>query len=273
MNNMITALPRPFSLLLYIAIVFGLSWPFMFIPFFREGFVWRLASHCTAMMMVTVGTVICARYVFKDGFGDAGWSWGRPVHHLTAFAIPAANWLLPAAIDLATGSGSVGQPMTDLRFMFAMGLLVIPLIPAFGEELGWRGYMLPHIARRMSTRKAVVLHGIIWFVWHWPVMISAAGAVTQASGFGIYTSILLIIGVGSIPIILDSVVFAYVWMWSRSIWTVTLLHAAHDGFRDSLMMLIDSGSFSEIAIVVPVVLGAFLLWKGDWSELKKASRA
>ncbi len=54
-------------------------------------------------------------------------------------------------------------------------LLIAPFIngiPTFGEEFGWRGYLQPKLMDLgTGPRRAVVLTGLIWGVWHWPVIL------------------------------------------------------------------------------------------------------
>jgi membrane protease YdiL (CAAX protease family) len=52
-------------------------------------------------------------------------------------------------------------------------LLIAPLvngIPTFGEEFGWRGYLQPKLMA-LGPRRAMALIGLIWGVWHWPVIL------------------------------------------------------------------------------------------------------
>ncbi len=44
---------------------------------------------------------------------------------------------------------------------------------ALGEEVGWRGAMLPRLKERFGRRVGWLLGGVIWGVWHWPVIILA----------------------------------------------------------------------------------------------------
>lgn len=43
-------------------------------------------------------------------------------------------------------------------------------IATFGEEFGWRGYLLPKLLP-LGGRRAVVVVGVIWGVWHWPIIL------------------------------------------------------------------------------------------------------
>ena len=69
---------RSFSLVIYLLIVFGLSWPFQIASALWAGgnILPTYVLNISSMIMVTVGTYIAGRYIFRDGFAGAGWSWG-----------------------------------------------------------------------------------------------------------------------------------------------------------------------------------------------------
>lgn len=55
----------------------------------------------------------------------------------------------------------------------AQAVLLAPIlnsVATFGEEFGWRGYLQPKLLH-LGTRRALVLTGAIWGVWHWPVIL------------------------------------------------------------------------------------------------------
>ena len=58
-------------------------------------------------------------------------------------------------------------------------MLVPFLFGPFGEEFGWRGFLLPRFVRRFSVLPACLTVGITWAVWHWPL---AYQAIVQAPG-------------------------------------------------------------------------------------------
>ena len=47
---------------------------------------------------------------------------------------------------------------------------VINIVPTFGEEWGWRGYLMPKLATRLSIVPTMLVTGIIWGLWHAPVV-------------------------------------------------------------------------------------------------------
>ena len=48
------------------------------------------------------------------------------------------------------------------------GIINLPF--ALGEELGWRGYLLPHLCQSMSIHRAILFSGAIWGLWHAPMI-------------------------------------------------------------------------------------------------------
>ena len=67
--------------------------------------------------------------------------------------------------------------VTVRSYILQNGLLAVTLapiinaIPALGEEAGWRGYMMPRLKERFGLLNGRLLGGIIWGVWHWPLML------------------------------------------------------------------------------------------------------
>ncbi|GAB7095789.1 type II CAAX endopeptidase family protein [Halolamina litorea] len=73
------------------------------------------------------------------------------------------------------------DPMLLAVVQIVSALTIAPLINAlfaFGEEFGWRTYLLPKLYP-LGRRRAIVLSGVIWGVWHWPII-----AMGYNYGFG-----------------------------------------------------------------------------------------
>ena len=80
--------------------------------------------------------------------------------------------LLPSLLALITGIATadalfIAVPFTGYLLLFGMQLLTSGL----GEEVGWRGYMLPRLLARNNSEKTLWISGLIWAVWHYPFVI------------------------------------------------------------------------------------------------------
>jgi membrane protease YdiL (CAAX protease family) len=106
-----------------------------------------------------------------------------PRLYLFALAyMPAIRLAAAAAHRLATGSWpAFGE--TSIFSMFA-GILVSTWMQA-GEEVGWRGFLLPRLSDRVGPEAASLLVGIIWAVWHVPLFL-IPGTGSDGQSFPIY---------------------------------------------------------------------------------------
>ena len=259
---------RPFSLTIYLLIVFAMSWPFQ-IAYAIWGTT-PTASYLLSsisMVMVTVGTFIAGRYVFRDGFKNAGWSWGKPAHYLWTFGLALFIFAVPTLLESVLGLRVLPAEISVIAIVgnFLLRFL-LTLIPGFGEEFGWRGYMLPHLAKRYSTRKAVLIHAFIWWAWHLPVVFTIG--IREGIGASVGESILLITLITLIPSMMNAVIFAYVWTTAKSLAVSSVYHSAYDEVRDAIEKSIGFGPLVNIwEMAVTTLLCAFLLWKGNWKPL------
>lgn len=104
----------------------------------------------------------------------------------------------------------IGIPKLNLPFSKVLLILIL----AFFEEIGWRGYALPLLLKKTSFTTASLVVGVIWAVWHFPGYLVNFGAPND------------------IPFILFCVwviasSFIFTWLYIKSkgnIWTAVLLH-------------------------------------------------
>lgn len=108
---------------------------------------------------------------------------------LFVLRFPAAWWLVALAVPLLPQwsgvylwSAAFDEPLHFASFTKWLGsFLTLTLINALfsiGEELGWRGFMLPRMLARHSWVKAALLTGLLWSVWHFPLWGRAYHAVS-----------------------------------------------------------------------------------------------
>lgn len=262
---------RQFSWIVYLFIVIILSWPFQ---------IWYVLKSTTmtdkylfssiAMVMVSVATIAADRFLYRSGFSRSGWKWGKPVHYMAVLLFALLIWLAPVlaeqklGINEFAGEIAVGSILLNFMIRFAG-----TLIPAFGEEFGWRGYLLPHLITKYGAKRAVILHAFIWWFWHLPVL-AGMGWTTNLAGEDPYINMTIVLIGSLIPSMMHAVIFAYIWAKSESILVVTIYHAAFDEVRDALENSIGFGPLVNYwQMVVIIITGALLLWKVQWKHLLK----
>ncbi|MFC7196537.1 CPBP family intramembrane glutamic endopeptidase [Halosimplex aquaticum] len=79
---------------------------------------------------------------------------------------------LLATIEAETGREIPLSPTAFLGVQLVQAVVAAPLLNSlatFGEEFGWRAYLLPKLAPLGWTR-ALLAHGVVWGMWHWPVI-------------------------------------------------------------------------------------------------------
>lgn len=138
------------------------------------------------------------------------------------------------------------NPWAILPVIFIGGLLGGPL----NEEIGWRGFALPYLQRRMSPLMATLLLGVVWGAWHVPLFFLPN--TTQ-------------IGQPLLPFLAGILAnsFYYTWVYNRtggSVLSAILLHAAFNtssGYVPALP--------SEWGAVAAMAAGAALVVLADRS--------
>ena len=104
-------------------------------------------------------------------------------------------------------------------------LTYAPLINMFlavGEEAGWRGFLYPQLKARFGKRRGWLIGGIIWGVWHWPVIwLIGYEYGTDYAGFPIVGMLVFCIFTIVGGILCD-------WLYEKSgcIWIPSVFHGA-----------------------------------------------
>lgn len=127
---------------------------------------------------------LLTRMVTKEGFADSylGLNFkGNAKYYAASVWVKLAEVALCCLLVWMIFGGGLGFseafPFDNMNtragaFLFQLSAAIIIFFPAFGEEWGWRGYLMPKLTKIMGRPAAVVVGGVIWGLWHAPLTIS-----------------------------------------------------------------------------------------------------
>ncbi len=270
---------HPISTFLLVTLLFSSVFYFLII---RSGHMGRGWGGYVAGLMWSPGfaALLTCRLLGRD-LTTIGWSWGTGRYETTAYFIPLAYsaiiygfvWLTGlgeffnkdfiAKVTQSFGLGALPDWLSIfLYFLFTATFAVIrDTATVIGEEIGWRGFLVPELAKNRSFAATATLSGLIWAVWHYPIVLFADYKSDTPVWF--YLPVLTIM----LPFL------TFVWTWLRlksgSIWPCVILHASHNTFIQSFFdpLTVHNKTTNYVAnefgagILVLSLLMAFYFWR------------
>jgi uncharacterized protein len=166
------------------------------------------------MFFPGISALIVRKFINKECFKDPMMKFGSwkpylqaslfiPFLYIIIYAITGLFY--PPDFTLKTFLTWVGieempfDPSLFILVFFIITLTVAPVInfiPAFGEEFGWRGYLLPKLLP-LGREKALVISGIVWGLWHLPFvfLIGYESYPDKIVGGLIFTALITLLGI------------------------------------------------------------------------------
>ncbi len=157
---------------------------------------------------------------FGWGLGQVRWLfWGAIIPILAGLLMFGPAW----SAGVAPIDGAKLSKILSLGFIpyFLVGL-GFSCFAAMGEEVGWRGLLVPELARCMGFPGVALVSGAIWTVWHLPLIV-----------FGSYHgqgSVWLSIAAFVPFVMVSGIAQAWLRLASGSVWGSVLMHGSANYF-------------------------------------------
>lgn len=162
----------------------------------------------------------------------------------TTFAGFAAQ--LESALPPGTPLPPVGVVVFAQLAMLPVGALFNSFF-AFGEELGWRGWLLPAL-RPLGTWPALILSGVIWGFWHSPVIL-----LGYNFGRTDVTGVLFMIG----GCVAWGILLGWLRLRSASVWPAVIAHGSLNAAGG--MILLFAAAQPDLALAGPLGVAAWIV--------------
>ncbi len=274
------------SILWFILISFSIAWVLFLLPLLvgtpgsnlRQSI--SLVCWTAAMWAPGLAAIIATRVIDKEPLGTLN------LRHLGERKMYLWAWLLPIFLTVTaglltwlSGVGKLDLQFTAIRQAMAQAgspqisplliiglqmLIALTVGPLFntlfglGEELGWRGYLLPRLLP-LGQARAILLSGAIWGIWHMPAILQGHN-YPQHPLAGVFLMIVFCILLGTI--------LSWLYLRTRSPWAPALGHGSLNavaGFPLLFMPGVDmalGGTLTSLIGWIPLVLFVgWLVWK------------
>jgi uncharacterized protein len=224
---------------------------------------------------------IITSFLYQKDLGELGWKWGSFRYHLLSYTIPFLYVSIPYLIIWRSGLGIFfndeamkviannygwqalpNSVIILLYLLFSTTLGILKACPyALGEEIGWRGFLVPELAKTTTFFNTALISGIAWAVWHYPTIIFG--------GYNNGTSIPYSLFCFTLAVIAISFPMAWLRLKSGSLWTGMIFHASDNLFLEDVFSNLTKdtgitnylvGEFG-ILIAISCLIPAFIFWQ------------
>lgn len=246
---------RRHALPIGLALMFAFTWPIdlaragvlpIDVPFALYLFLgWGFIAASLLMTGLTEGRAGIGALLRRYLIWRVGWRWFAvaflfyPAVFLTAVALNAARMGAAPDFDVSLAG----------RFFGAAANLPLFILPFFlfealanGEEMGWRGYILPRLQARHNALVASLILGVFWGLWHLPKYLGPEGSGVSFA-------------LGMVKTVGDAILYTWLFNNTRgSLLLVTIFHAAGNTAGFFLPMANTTTATNTGALVIATVL-------------------
>lgn len=159
---------------------------------------------------------------------------------LTAIIIPFIYLIIPYRIywtiypdNFAYNGVPLNLVLSDCFLPAIIGIFA-NLLSAAGEEIGWRGFLVPALNERLGTKKSLIISSGFWCLWHFPLLIWGGYMEGTPLWYALIAFVLCIFPVG--------IIIGLFRINSGSMFPCAFLHASHNNFDQGIFGLITKGN-------------------------------
>ncbi|MBX3253565.1 MAG: CPBP family intramembrane metalloprotease [Chitinophagaceae bacterium] len=273
--------------LIFLALVFALSTIFYSLIIHTGKLGSGFGMYVTGLMWCPGIAALLTCRILNRKISTLGWRWGKTGYQLQSYLVPALYALIAYLVIWIAGWGgfynkefisqvagsfglkSLPDGIVIICYTILMGIfgMAASIATALGEEIGWRGFLVPELFKSLGYTKTSFITGLVWSLWHYPILLFADYNSGTPAWYGLTCFTIMVISI--------SFIFSWFRIKSGSLWTGAILHASHNLFIQSIFTPItsDTGNtkyyIDEFGAVLPIVALCFAVY--FWSKRSSLS--
>ena len=218
-------------------------------------------------------------------FKDKKWIWMLVAIFLPWIYRELGGWLFlalkPECFDTILFSQEQGIDASLIAVMplYSVVNAMVFSIGGLGEEIGWRGFMMPRLEKKIGIGPAILVGGIIWGVWHYPV-----NYYGHNFGTGYWGEPWLGFLIFTVFTIAMNALLTLAVKKTNSVWSAAFMHAVNNGALAISTMFMNgeslTGFWAESTVQFVVMFGPALvfgviayIWLIKLERQEKAAKA
>jgi len=267
-----------YPVLTFLFITFAFSSIFYFLVIHTGKLGSGFGMYVTGLMWCPGVSAILTSLLLRRKVSALGWQWGNARYQWASYLVPflyafitySIIWLFGwggffnkefvSQVSASFGWAHLPSGMIIVLYFVFMGIfgMAASAAAALGEEIGWRGFLVPELSKKFSYSNTSLIVGSIWAFWHFPILIFADYNSGTPYWYGLTCFTVMVLGI--------SFVFTWFRLKSNSLWTGVILHASHNLFIQSIFTPLTNNTantkyfIDEFGAVLPVVCVCFAVY-------------
>src|SRR5258708_9940716 len=175
---------------IYVVLVFTFSSVFYFTALRADNLGAGSGMYVLGLMWCPALAAMTTLKANGRSLAELGWKWPEKKYALGSWLIPLCYAAIAYLIVWCAGLGGFPNHEFMDKLVVLMGLHASPavstviyvllvgtfglaksLASALGEEIGWRGFLVPQLFKSVGFTGTALISGSIWACWHYPLLI------------------------------------------------------------------------------------------------------
>jgi membrane protease YdiL (CAAX protease family) len=230
------------TIVLFVVLVFAITAPFHY----ALVNLYPSRTYVGAIMWCPAIAAFVTLKIRKRPLSSLNWNWGSWKYIKLSYFIPAIYGLVTYLLIWLFGLGEIadkdviknwgeelgliGIGTLNTTVLLAIALVLVGTIEVIraaattlGEEIGWRGFFIYELRKVTSFTGVSIISGIIWALWHWPIIVFYGG------------NVLLEMSTFLVVIVSMSFIMTYITFKAQSLWPAVIFHAVSNVYIQKIL--------------------------------------